>query len=380
MSRLLQRACLLIATAFFAHQSFAGLNANSTVFIILMENHNWSSILSSASAPYINNILLPMASYCDQYYNPPGIHPSEPNYLWLEAGTNFGILNDNAPSSNQQTTTSHFVTQLKNAGISWKTYQEDITGTTCPTTDSPPYYVKHNPFAYFTDVTSSSLGCVAVMRPFTELAGDLTNNTVAHYNFITPNICNDMHNSCAPTSNPVKQGDNWLAQNVPAILNSAAYLSGGLLIITWDEASSGDGPIGMIVLSPYAKGSGYHNAVRYTHSAALRTLQKIFGRTPLLGGAVSAPDLSDLFFPGAIPNADTPIISSITQNATSVTVSWPSQTGVTYRVQWKNALTDPTWQSIVPDIAGTGSTINWIDNGSQTGGLPATRFYRVGLP
>ena len=357
----------------------AGLNANSTVFVILMENHNWSSILGSVNAPYINGTLLPMASYCDQYYNPPGIHPSEPNYLWLEAGTNFGILNDLPPSTNHQTTTNHFVTQLKNAGISWKTYQENITGTTCPTTDAYPYFVKHNPFAYFDDLTVS--GCTSVMRPFTELAGDLSTNNLARYNFITPNICNDMHDSCAPTNNSVKQGDNWLALNLPAILNSSAYKSSGLVIITWDEgAGSSDGPIGMIVLSPCAKGGGYHNAVHYTHSATLRTLQKIFGRTPLLGGAATGPDLSDLFFPGAIPNADTPIISSTTKTATTCTVSWASQTGVNYRVQWKNALTDPTWQTIVPDIPGTGSTINWMDDGSKTGGLPATRFYRVGLP
>src|SRR5262249_14789167 len=50
------------------------------VFIILMENHNWSSIKNSSSAPYINNTLLPMASYATQYFNPPGVHPSEPNY------------------------------------------------------------------------------------------------------------------------------------------------------------------------------------------------------------------------------------------------------------------------------------------------------------
>ena len=59
-----------------------------------MENHNWSDIKGNASAPYINTTLLPQASYAQQYYNPPGIHPSLPNYLWLEAGTNFGISND----------------------------------------------------------------------------------------------------------------------------------------------------------------------------------------------------------------------------------------------------------------------------------------------
>src|SRR5206468_2820499 len=51
-----------------------------TVFLILMENHDWSSIRGSQSAPYINDILLPIASHAEQYYNPPGVHPSEPNY------------------------------------------------------------------------------------------------------------------------------------------------------------------------------------------------------------------------------------------------------------------------------------------------------------
>jgi phosphatidylinositol-3-phosphatase len=281
--------------------SAAGIDANSVVFIILMENHNWSSIYGSSSAPYINDTLLPMASYATQYYNPPGIHPSLPNYLWLEAGTNFGIYNDSPPSVNHQSTTNHFVTQLRNAGTLWKTYQENISGATCPTTDSYPYYVKHNPFAYFDDVVANN--CTMVMRPFSELATDLANGTLAHYNFITPNICDDMHDSCAPTNNAVRQGDNWLAQNVPMILNSAPYQNGGLLIITWDEAASGDGPIGMIVLSPLAKGGGYHSSLRYTHSATLRTFQKIFGVGPFLGDAATALDLSDLFQPNAIPNA-----------------------------------------------------------------------------
>lgn len=65
--------------------------ANTTVFVIMMENHNWADIAGNTSAPYINHVLLPQSSYTRQYYNPPRIHPSEPNYLWLEAGTNFGI-------------------------------------------------------------------------------------------------------------------------------------------------------------------------------------------------------------------------------------------------------------------------------------------------
>lgn len=53
-------------------------------------------------------------------------YPSLPNYLWLEAGTNFGILDDNPPSANSQTTTSHLVTFLTSANVpSWKAYEED---------------------------------------------------------------------------------------------------------------------------------------------------------------------------------------------------------------------------------------------------------------
>lgn len=356
------------------------IDGNSAVFIILMENHNWSSIKGNASAPYINNTLLPMASYTDQYYNPPGIHPSLPNYLWLEAGTGFGIANDSPPSVNHQSTTNHFVTRLRNASISWKTYQENITGGICPTTDTYPYYVKHNPFAYFDDVVS--IGCTSVMRPLTELATDLANQTIAHYNFITPNICSDMHDSCAPTNNPVKQGDDWLAQNVPAILQSAAYRNNGLLLITWDEGQSGsDGPIGMIVLSPLAKGGGYHNTLRYTHSSTLRTFQKIFGLAPFLGGAATALDLSDLFLPGALPNGDPQLFNQGVNHTTSgTTIRWTSQPGITYRCQWKNNLTD-VWQLITTTFAGTGSTVSWTDDGTQTGGLPgAQRFYRVIVP
>jgi len=300
----------LFIAALCATNSRASLDASSTVFIILMENHNWSSINGNTTdAPYINS-LLPMASYCDQYYNPPGIHPSEPNYLWLEAGTNFGILNDNSVASNHQSTTNHFVTQLKNAGISWKTYQEDIAGTTCTTTNSGNYAFRHNPFVFFDDVTSPNCAtthpcCTDVMRPFTELAADLGNNAVPHYVFITPNVCNDMHDSCAPTNNPVKQGDLWLQNNLPMILSSAAYQN-GLVIITWDEGVGGDGPIGCIVLSPLAKGGAYHNSLHYTHSTTLRMLQKIFGVSPFLGVAASGNDLSDLFVAGAIPNPDLP--------------------------------------------------------------------------
>src|SRR5947209_6348850 len=128
----------------------------TSVFLIVMENNNWSFIQNNPSAPYINKTLLPMASYAQQYYNPPGNHPSEPNYLWLEAGTNFGIYNDSPPSVNHQSTTQHLVTLLKNANVTWKSYQEDITGKTCPITDIGAYTTTHNPTVFFDDVTNTN--------------------------------------------------------------------------------------------------------------------------------------------------------------------------------------------------------------------------------
>jgi hypothetical protein len=42
------------------------------------------------------------------------IHPSLPNYLWLEAGTNFGILSDGpSVAADTQTTTQHLSASTK---------------------------------------------------------------------------------------------------------------------------------------------------------------------------------------------------------------------------------------------------------------------------
>ena len=72
-------------------------------------------------------------------------------------------------------------------------------------------------------------------------------------------------------------------------------------VTTFDESETGDGPIALMALSPFAK-PGYSNSLSYTHSSTLRTLQNIFGVTPLLGDAANATDLSDLFaFPPSAP-------------------------------------------------------------------------------
>ena len=91
---------------------------------------------------------------------------------------------------------------------------------------------------------------------------------------------------------------------MPLILESDEYKRGGALFIIWDEAEDSgafsDGPVGMFLLSPFAKGGGkaaYSNSIHYDHSSTLKTLQEIFQVGPLLGAAADPEtnDLSDLF-------------------------------------------------------------------------------------
>ena len=305
----------------------AQMSKVKTVWVILMENHNWTGnnagaafgdpdIKGSPLAPYVNGTLLSTSAHAEQYFNPPGNHPSQPNYLWLEAGTNFGVLSDTQPGQPQLTTDQHLVRLLEDAGISWTAYAEPDFGSpvfdVCPL-DFTFLDVEHLAFVYFNDVNDvlnpQSAACIKHVRPYYQLATDLADHTSARYNFITPNVCHDGHEGvspCAATepSDNTLRGDTWLKQNVPLILGSDEYKEGGALFIIWDEGEDSgafsDGPVGMFLLSPFAKGGGkkaYSNSIHYDHSSTLKTLQEIFQVKPLLGAAAdsSTNDLSGLF-------------------------------------------------------------------------------------
>src|SRR5258708_29610390 len=108
------------------------VHAIKTVFVILMENTNWSDVYRSSAAPYINS-LLPKASWCTQYFdNPLGVHPSEPNYIWLEAGFHLGLVSDADPGPDHVSSDNHLTRLMDAAGVSWKTYAEDAPPGICP--------------------------------------------------------------------------------------------------------------------------------------------------------------------------------------------------------------------------------------------------------
>jgi phospholipase C len=185
------------------------------------------------SAPYINSLLtLSDASYASNYHNVmPSetatgyLHPSEPNYIWLEAATNsfadhtFTTDND-ATNGNYTTSTNHLATLLQNKGLSWKAYEESMPSG-CPITSLGNYAAKHDPFVFFTNVSgnppsATNSTCSSHVVPFSQLATDLQTNTVPAYALITPNLCDDMpNNSCPGSSDPILQGDTWLSNHLP---------------------------------------------------------------------------------------------------------------------------------------------------------------------
>src|SRR5689334_21981509 len=60
-----------------------------TIFVIPMENESSSAIYGNmTNAPYINMTLIPMAAWTTKFTDElPAIVPSEPHYVWMEAGT-----------------------------------------------------------------------------------------------------------------------------------------------------------------------------------------------------------------------------------------------------------------------------------------------------
>jgi len=293
-------------------EAAATASAIKHVFVIAMENHGASSIYgNTTSAPYITGTLLPAYGRATNFADKLPTLPSEPHYVWMEAGTNafsdHTFTTDNNPSSTNSTaSTKHLTTQIKTAGRSWLSYQEGLNTTTgaCPIKGSGNYAPKHDPFVFFRDVSGSTPSktnayCVAHHKALTALAADLANDQVADYNFITPNLCHDMHsNSCAGSSDPIRQGDDWLAANVPMIID---YVNAhaGMLIIVWDEPEGSTGTIPMIVVGPHVK-PNYASTVAYSHSSLVRSVEQIL-ELPTLSTVSTANGFADFFTTGFYP-------------------------------------------------------------------------------
>jgi phospholipase C len=256
-------------------------NWQGTVFTVVMENKNRDDIVGNHNAPYINELIKQnalAAGYHDSY-----VHPSEPNYLWMVSGENFGVLDDADPVSHPIDATSHIADQLELAGMSWKSYQESM-GAPCGLESHGRYAAKHDPFVYFDDINGwdghafqPSQRCNDHVVDYSQLDQDLAQGTVPDYVFITPDLDHDMHDGS------IAQGDQWLSTELPKIFASPSFKNGGVLFLLWDEGSgtlgAGDDPP-FIAISSAAK-PGFVSHVDYSTSSYLMTVEKILGLDPL---------------------------------------------------------------------------------------------------
>ncbi|HEY4158046.1 MAG TPA: alkaline phosphatase family protein [Polyangiaceae bacterium] len=281
------------------------------IFVISMENHDSTQIYgNTASAPYINNTLLPKYAHATNFNDDLAKSiPSEPHYVWMEAGTNafsdHTFTGDGDPtSSNSTSNTSHLATQISTAGLSWRSYQEGLNSSTgaCPIHSNGFYAAKHDPFVFFKDVAGSppsatNATCAAHHRAYSALAADIAANDVAPYTFITPNLCDDMHGASGCPSDTIHSGDTWLSTELPRLV-SYANAHAGVIFITWDEGSS-TLKMPFIAVGPGVK-VGYTGSVSYNHSSIIKSVEHIMG-LPTLAKVASATELSDLFKAGQYP-------------------------------------------------------------------------------
>lgn len=356
------------------------------VFVIAMENQNAAVNGPNASglppiytnpdgaAPFIQSLITPgnanaqytswAGQYTDIVYNGPqsnnttvDLHPSEPNYIWQVSGTT-GPLNDNDPSlANHNlfpTTTPDLGSSLTKAGLTWKSYQEGIdstggnsssakvTNTIAPTSQwtvpnksfsgtnslyTNPYngshqynYAsKHNPFVFFQADQNP-----ANYAPLQQLTTDLNNNTVANFNWITPDQYNDMHTSLSGgftyhgvhytgDEANIAQGDNFLSKIVPQIEASQAFQNNGLIVI-WTDEDEGDSPSTNanytnmeILIGHDTKGNAFVSEVPMNHNTDLQTFLQLYsiGDAGYPTNIVDSNNLGSLLKAGAIPEPST---------------------------------------------------------------------------
>ena len=290
----------------------SGARANPFVFVIALENHSSAAIYGSASAPYINGTLIPRYARAAKFIDELPNLPSEPHYIWMEAGTNVFadrvFTADAAPTAvNSTASTAHLVAQIARAGgaLDWVSYQEGYSSTQpCPLSATGFYTPAHNPFVFFQDVTGSppsatNPSCAAHHRPFTVLAGDLVVGAVAggvaSYNFISPDLCHDMHGAPGcPGRDVVRAGDDWLAANLPPLI-AFVGAHGGVIFIVWDEG----GTLPFLAIGPHVK-AGYESATRYDHGSIVKSVERMLG-LPILDAVAGASELDDLFVAGFYP-------------------------------------------------------------------------------
>lgn len=257
------------------------------VVIVMEENHDYSQILGSANAPYINSLARQGALMT----NSTAIeHPSQPNYLDLFSGSNQGVTNDNRPAG-LPFSTPNLGAELLAANLSFATYSESLPsvgfdGDSYTTVPGQNQYVRrHNPAANFVNypVGTNQLPA-SVNQPFTDFPTDYSK--LPTVSIVVPNVQDDMHDGS------VQQGDTWLKNNLAAYAQWAEN-NNSLLIVTWDENDGSAGnQITTIFDGAMVKSGQYGEAIN--HYNVLRTIEDMY-HLPYSGASAGATTITDIW-------------------------------------------------------------------------------------
>src|SRR5881296_2683901 len=269
---------------------------------ILMENNGLCDVTpslvsgcgsSSISSPYLTT--LAQTYGINTHYT--GIsHPSEPNYVALFGGSTLGISSDG--NCCFQLNAPNLVDRLEAAGLTWKAFAEDASGSgTC--SFMPPREGDHYPFIDFSDMKTSArcanmLTTTSPLDP--EFVGALNGATLPNYVWLTPNDTDNMHSSS------VGVGDAYLATLVPLILSSRMFTTQkAALFIVFDEGSdvcpTGNSSSDCVVAEwagPAVK-KAYSSSTSYNHYSYLSTLEANWNLASLTANDASAPPMTEFF-------------------------------------------------------------------------------------
>ena len=255
----------------------AALPTPDHVVVVVMENHAYSQVIGSSSAPYINNTLKAGGANLTQSY---GLtHPSEPNYYMLFSRSNQGRTDDSCVSVGS-ISAPNLASELIAAGKTWKSYNESLPSQGSTVCSSGNYAQKHNPWFGFSNVPTNTA------MTFAQFPTDYT--TLPKVSFVTPNLCSDMHDCSVST------GDTWIKNNLGAYA-TWAKTHNSILAVTFDEDNKQSGNRIPTVFYGQHVTPGSSSSTTYNHYNVLRTVEDLAGLSAHAGNAASASDITGIW-------------------------------------------------------------------------------------
>jgi len=252
------------------------------ILLIIFENHSYSEIIGSSSAPYIN--ALATDSNAALFTNSYAIeHPSQPNYLDLFSGSNQGITDDNKPAT--FFTTPNLARQLFDASKTFISFSEDLPAIGSDVNTSAAYARKHNPLANWVGTGTNQVSDT-VNQPFILFPSASSYSSLPTVSYIIPNLNHDMHDGT------IAMGDTWMHTYLDSFRNWA-LTHNSLLIMTFDEDDYGTGNhIATIFYGPMVKGGNYSDSIN--HYCVLRTIEDMYS-LPYAANSATAKTITSVW-------------------------------------------------------------------------------------